>query len=54
MRISVSNATTTEADVGWGVPVERFVWAAVEFGGDGGEVVGAVDGQVGAFWCSWV
>ncbi|MDJ0380156.1 hypothetical protein [Streptomyces sp. G-G2] len=31
--------------LGWGSPAERSVWAAVEFGCDGGEVVSAVDGH---------
>jgi len=35
--------------LGWGVPAERFAWAAVELGGDRGEVVGAVDREVAAF-----
>ena len=35
--------------VGWGAPVEGFAWSSVEFGGDGGEVLGAVNGEVGAF-----
>src|SRR5215469_6096436 len=34
---------------GGGVPAEGFAGAAVEFGGDGGEVGGRVDGEVGAF-----
>jgi hypothetical protein len=34
--------------LGWGFPVERFAWATVEFGGDGGELLAGVEGQVGA------
>jgi hypothetical protein len=34
--------------LGWGFPVERLAWAAVEFGGDRVEVVAGVHGQVGA------
>jgi hypothetical protein len=34
--------------LGWGVPAERFAWAAVEFGGDGVEVVAGEGGQIGA------
>ena len=30
--------------LGWGFPAERFAWATVEFGGDGVEVLTAVDG----------
>lgn len=26
--------------LGWDFPVERFAWAAVEFGGDGAEAIG--------------
>lgn len=35
--------------LGWGFPAERFAWAAVELGGDGVQVLAAVDGQVGSF-----
>lgn len=34
---------------GGGVPAEGFAGSAVELGGDGGEVFGGVDGEVGAF-----
>lgn len=34
--------------LGWGFPVERFAWASVDFGGDGGQVFGAVGGEIGA------
>ena len=33
---------------GWGVPVERFAWAGVEFSGDELELVGGVSGKVGS------
>jgi hypothetical protein len=33
--------------LGWGSPVERFAWAAVEFSGDYGRLLGAVRGEVG-------
>ena len=34
---------------GGGDPAEGFAGSAVELGGDGGEVFGGVDGEVGAF-----
>ncbi len=34
--------------LGWGFPAERFAWAAIELVCDGDEVLGGVDGQVGA------
>ncbi len=34
--------------LGRGIPVERFAWSAVEFGGDSVQVLAAVDREVGA------
>lgn len=36
--------------LGWGLPVERLAWLAIELVGDHAEVFGSVDGQVRAFW----
>jgi len=38
----------TWADDGWGGPAEGLAGSAVEFGGDGDQLVGAVHGQVAA------
>jgi hypothetical protein len=35
--------------LGWGIPVERFAWAAVELLGDVFEVFESVQAEVGAF-----
>ena len=34
---------------GWGRPVQGLAGAVVELGRDGGELLGGVDGEVGAF-----
>lgn len=35
--------------LGWGFPVERSSWRAVEFGGNGVEAVAGVDREVGKY-----